>query len=148
MLTKKPKICLLPSSQSIEHNKKTMVPYENDKDSESLTLRTGLVKEQSENFIKSQNEENSVNRKQKQKSDIAICELQVDVLTGNDTTNSGKNSVKRQWKSDVSISPILFKTGSVSLSDDTDLRRGKRKCFKNVRMLDIDEAVKKLRTEK
>ena len=134
--------------KSIENNKKPMVRYENDKDSESLTLRTGLVKEQSEKFIKSQNEENSVNRKRKQKSDIAILELQVDVLTGNDTTNSGKNSVKRQRKSDVSISPVLFKTGSVSLSDNTDLHRGKRKCFKNVRMLDIDKAVKKLRTEK
>ena len=65
----------------------------------------------------SSDDNNSVKRNRKRKSDISIPQLPVEVFTGNDSSNSASSTV--------------------------DLGRSKRKRFKNVRLLDIDEVVKK-----
>ena len=123
LLTRKPKICLSPLPQTKEINKIPLIPSVNEEDSDSSTTRTSQDEEQSgsedikklSNF--SSDDNNSVKRGRKRKSEISIPQLPVEVSTGNDSSNSASSTV--------------------------DLGRSKRKRFKNVRLLDIDDVVKK-----
>jgi len=126
ILTRKPKICLTPLSQT-NKPKFPLVPYLIDDDSDTSTIRTSQDEEQSGEDNPNVNkqsqfscENTAVKRKpgRKRKSDITIPQLPVDVSTGNDSSNSASSSAD-------------------------DFGKGKRKRFKNVRMLDIEEVVKK-----